>query len=257
MTKQPDKLFRDKLAHYSKPAPLDAWSKIETRLEKKRFPFLRMAVAASFLIVSISAYILWVSTKNNQDLIAENKVEVRDGSDAVEAPFQSSTAAEADPEKTESHSAPQVSADQPADETQGVRDTPIRNSSGRKIVKPIEGTYQEQRMASIADQPLIEDLPIDVPLDIERVGAETGAKAISKEEPIRIVMSIAETNEYLIKNTNSDATSEDKKSSTLKRVLKKASDLKNNQDPFGDLRQMKNELLALNFKSEKQRGQNK
>jgi hypothetical protein len=38
--------------------------------------------------------------------------------------------------------------------------------------------------------------------------------------------------------------------------LQKASDLKSNQDPFGDLREKKNEILALNFKNEK-RGQNK
>jgi hypothetical protein len=40
----------------------------------------------------------------------------------------------------------------------------------------------------------------------------------------------------------------------LKKLLDKAEDM----DPFGDLRQKKNEILALNFRSEKnQRGQNK
>ena len=65
-----------------------------------------------------------------------------------------------------------------------------------------------------------------------------------------------ETNKYLNENALAEATSEEKKSSTLKKLLKKANDLKNNQDPFGDLRQKKNEILALNFKNEK-RGQNK
>ena len=41
------------------------------------------------------------------------------------------------------------------------------------------------------------------------------------------------------------------------KLLKKANDLKNNHDPMGELRQKKNEILALNFKGEKQRGQNK
>jgi hypothetical protein len=69
-------------------------------------------------------------------------------------------------------------------------------------------------------------------------------------------MTVDDTNAYLKKNAEGEATSGSRKTSTLKRVLQKASELKNNdQDPFGDLRQMKNEILALNFKSEKQREQ--
>jgi hypothetical protein len=60
----------------------------------------------------------------------------------------------------------------------------------------------------------------------------------------------------LDKKALAQATSEEKKSSTFKKLLKKANDLKSNQDPFGDLREKKNEILALNFRNEK-RGQNK
>jgi hypothetical protein len=59
---------------------------------------------------------------------------------------------------------------------------------------------------------------------------------------------------YLNKNIDDEATDDDKKQSTLKKLLHKANDLKTNQDPFGDLRQRKNEILALNFKNDK-RGQ--
>jgi hypothetical protein len=55
-----------------------------------------------------------------------------------------------------------------------------------------------------------------------------------------------------------EATPELKKPSTLKKLLDKAYDLKHNQDAFGELRQKKNEILALNFKNEKQqRNQNR
>ena len=53
---------------------------------------------------------------------------------------------------------------------------------------------------------------------------------------------------YLDKKALAEATSDAKKSSTLKKLLDKAYDLKYNQDPFGDLRQKKNEILALNFR---------
>jgi hypothetical protein len=73
---------------------------------------------------------------------------------------------------------------------------------------------------------------------------------------ITLVYSAKEVDDYLDKNALAQATSKDKKPSTLKKLLQKANDLKNNQDPFGELRQKKNEILALNFKNEK-RGQNK
>jgi hypothetical protein len=41
------------------------------------------------------------------------------------------------------------------------------------------------------------------------------------------------------------------------KLLKKANNLTSNQDPLGELRQKKSEILALNFKNDKQRGQNK
>ncbi len=67
-----------------------------------------------------------------------------------------------------------------------------------------------------------------------------------------------EVNEkYLTKRTVSKATSQDDRSSGIKKLLDKANDLKNNQDPFGDLRHMKDEILALNFQSNKKQEQNK
>jgi hypothetical protein len=55
----------------------------------------------------------------------------------------------------------------------------------------------------------------------------------------------------LNKNSLAEATPAEKKPSTFKRVLNKALELKHNQDPIGDLREKKNEILALNFKNEK------
>jgi hypothetical protein len=83
------------------------------------------------------------------------------------------------------------------------------------------------------------------------------ATASAEEQPITLVFTADEADGYLDKKALTEATSDDKKPSTLKKLLKKAHDLKNNQDPLGELRQKKNEILALNFKSEKERGQNK
>jgi CRISPR/Cas system CSM-associated protein Csm2 small subunit len=85
------------------------------------------------------------------------------------------------------------------------------------------------------------------------------AQTTPKEDHgVTLVFTAEEVNEkYLDKKALAEATSNEKKTSMLRKLYDKAYDLKHNQNPFGDLRQKKNEILALNFKSEKQRSQNK
>ncbi|HET6539425.1 MAG TPA: hypothetical protein VFG46_03020, partial [Chryseolinea sp.] len=80
--------------------------------------------------------------------------------------------------------------------------------------------------------------------------------AIKKSSSITITITAEETEKYLDKNAIAEATSKERKSSTFKKLLKKADELTSNQDPFGDLRVKKNEILALEFKNDR-RGQNK
>ena len=93
--------------------------------------------------------------------------------------------------------------------------------------------------------------------DVEPRVEETPIKTEVQPKNITLVYTAKDVEEYLDKKALAEATSDHKKSSTFKKLLKKANDLTSNQDPFGELRQKKNEILALNFKNEKQRGQNK
>jgi hypothetical protein len=95
-------------------------------------------------------------------------------------------------------------------------------------------------------------------VSIEKTTEQAQSKVVLTEGST-LVLNAEEVNEKYLhkKNSEGDATSENKKSSTLQRLLSKVSDLKHNQDPFGELRQKKNEILALNLKSEKQRNQNR
>ena len=80
--------------------------------------------------------------------------------------------------------------------------------------------------------------------------------AVVPERSMTLVFNTRETEAYLDKNSLGEATEDGKDASTFKKLLQKARDLKTNQDPIGDLRLKKNEILALNFKNDK-RGQNK
>ena len=63
-----------------------------------------------------------------------------------------------------------------------------------------------------------------------------------------IVYTAEEVNaRFLRKNVDTQATPEDKKSSGIQKLMGIAHDLKNNENGFGDLRQKKDEILALNF----------
>jgi hypothetical protein len=79
----------------------------------------------------------------------------------------------------------------------------------------------------------------------------------NNERSVTLIFDAEQVNEkFLNKNLIVKATPEEKKPSTLRKLLDKAYDLKHNQDPLGNLRQRKNEIFALNFKNDKQRSEN-
>jgi hypothetical protein len=69
---------------------------------------------------------------------------------------------------------------------------------------------------------------------------------------VTIIFTTEEVNEkYLAKNTDAEATPTSEETSGLRKLLDKAYDLKTNRDFLGELRQKKNEILAMNFKNDK------
>jgi hypothetical protein len=58
MTSPPDKLFRQGLEHYQKPAPGSAWERIESGLDRKRNRIPWMNIAAGLLIVIVTSVVI-------------------------------------------------------------------------------------------------------------------------------------------------------------------------------------------------------
>jgi len=252
MNQQPDKLFREKLKGYQKPAPAPAWEKIAAAQPKKNDNGLWLKIAASLLLLAIATYLLW--PKN--DTIGT----------------QQNILTETSKEQPGDITVPQHKQDQKALTEVNVQNELIakleKPSSKKRTVKRTtlkEEQLPEVTIAQKTNPELAEALPIAeeinkvVPVteSVETAIAEAQFTPAQATENITLVFTANEVNEYLDKKALAQATSDEKKPSTLKKLLKKANDLKNNQDPFGELRQKKNEILALNFKNEKQRGQNK
>lgn len=227
------------------PPPASAWEKISAARDKKKHNGVWLKIAASLLIISGIAYILWpskLSTRGNSDMVANHSPA----------------------------NVPVVTSD--IDSTLANRATVEKIEQGRKIFTPPPSSKQKKQplksnhhapAVAVADVPvkIEDDLIIITPefFEEEQAVATNNVEAKAGEnqnKSITLSYSSEETSKYLNKKELDEATSESTKPSTLKKLLQKAGDLKNNQDPLGDLRQMKNEILALNFKNEK-RGQNK
>ena len=270
MKQQPDKIFHKKLEHYSRPAPELAWDRIESGLNKKRFVYWKLAAAASVVLLLGVGYILMrnetVTTVETQ--VAKQEVTPKHEEENSKSDLPGTITKE---EEKEAQLA-QVESSKPLQEVKddvphSARKRVRENSSKSKEndFTEIEPNVKDEAIPTaiknpsneshIANTPTITDNSSN-PEEPQMTNHQQVYAAASKES-IVLVLTSSDTKEYLIKNDDDDATSDSKKSSTLKRMLKKASELKTNQDPFGDLRQMKNEILALNFKSDKQREQKK
>jgi hypothetical protein len=248
MNQQPDKFFRDKLEHYQKPAPSSAWDKIAAAQTKKNDKGLWLKIAASLLLLTVAGYVLWPSTTS-----VEQPENTLSEIPATQSPSDSTKkqATEDNSINTELNAEAknnlQATAEKKTEKTfSKPRSTP-KNEPERKTVTVVKDEEQPESQ-------IINGNPAVAVESTETIITELNKE--KETQNITLIYSAKEVDEYLDKNALAEATSRDKKPSTLKKLLQKANDLKNNQDPFGELRQKKNEILALNFKNEK-RGQNK
>ena len=245
---QPDNFFREKLADYHKPAPVGAWDKIALSLKKSETKFAWWKVAASLLLLSAMSYVLWLQTSNsNTQPISETKTEIELPSAKSIAPEIDSSVKSLNPEGVQTE---QASPAMPATDKKSLhkgaskpRRVHRKNSSEVAVIVP---SSSEENVQAI-ETPTPETVSDQVVSPVQ---------AIKKSSSITITITAEESEKYLDKNAIAEATSKERKSSTFKKLLKKADELTSNQDPFGDLRGKKNEILALEFKNDR-RGQNK
>jgi len=251
MNQQPDKLFREKLEGYHRQAPELAWDKIDAGIQKKSNKGLYWKIAASLLVVAVASYTLWPSANTNNHVAESTEIITPSKT------FSTKKVEEAIPAKQENVSP----APSPVAKVE-IKSLPVTH----KKVEPVKTEKHQheevvqEKIISEAIAPASEDNTIAM-AEVETLAEQSANASVvttpASQQTVTLVVSAKEADEYLDKKGLAQATSKEKKSSTLKKLLKKADDLANDQDPFGELRQKKNEILALNFKSEKQREQNK
>lgn len=256
MNQQPDKFFRDNLQGYQKSMSPDAWRNLSLQLERKRTFSLWIKVAASLLLLTTAGTFFVIPDDATRAEMATNSVSRTDNTTRS-------------PEKvlTPSYS---PADDRRADETKTTTEpgkAPVQSralpSRRKSPIAPQEPSRQPDELpetdpAHAVHQPLaaMQDKPSGVLASPEEneIPSEHVEVEKSDRKSITLVYSAAEVNaKFLEKKSVAQATPGKDKPSTLKKLLDKAHDLKNNQDAMGGLRQMKNEILAFNFSGDKPR----
>ena len=242
MNQQPDKLFREKLEDYHKPAPASAWDKIEEGLSKKNSMASWFRASAAVVLLAAAAFILWPKpnqTHELQPLLAKApEPEVLKKDEHQESSLMQESAKPATAENVraiETNQTPQKEV---------VPTIPVQQEAQTLMSDEIKVASNDANHADNIVQEVID-------------AVVTSEKTESVDQPVTLVYTAEEVNaKYFKQEAYFQATSDKKKTSTLKRLLNKANDLKNN-DPFGELRQKKNEILALNSITGKQRTETK
>jgi hypothetical protein len=259
MKQQPDNFFSEKLKGLQKTAPPAAWSKIENNLSKKNNRALWLKIAAALLVLATAFTFILVSRNNvgsDQTARLEQQKEQSlpgDSTNSKSSPVKQPVA----PKET---SSPKKKNVEQAKEKKSEKEQK-KKSMERSLERPPSFTSREQSIAetsvnttlpSIADTASATTIPLNASLT-----AVDDQREEKTNTSVKIVYNAADVQKYLNKKSLAEATTDEKKTSTLKKVLDKAYDLKHNQDPLGELRQKKNEILALNFRNDKQRNQNR
>lgn len=262
MNQQPDKLFREKLEGFARPVPASTWSRVEAELDKKNSKGLWLKIAAAVLLLAVAAFVLWptadpspVPTLSEKTSVDKNNVDEKPaGETKKETPEENAVITK----EHATQASPLAESNAP---TKNEQPAPRR----KKIEQPKADVDKDDPAPLIVleEQSISPSETIVAQTVVEEMETTSEQSSIPQHAttstPLRIVYSAEEINDkYLDKKSLAEATSAEKKPSTLRKLIDKAYDLKNNEDPFGDLRQKKNEILALNFKNDKQeRSENK
>jgi hypothetical protein len=227
MTSQPDKLFRDTLENFQRPAPVGAWDKIEQKLAKPNPKIVWLRIAAGIALLTTAAILVWPSENTEQGITKiEEKNQVKKN-DAVQTTVLK--------KETEIK-----------DETK--QSTRTYTAQTKAVTTSIDIKKKEQKsVLPVNDTPSLIDSPETNELVAERVMPE-------EKEPVSrtLVYTADEVNsKFLKKKLPPEATPESKEASGIQKLIGLAYAAKNSEAGLGELRQKKDDLLAFSFGKKK------
>lgn len=228
MTSQPDKLFRDKLESFQRPAPAAAWDRIEQKLEKPASKIVWLRIAAGIVLLSIAAFLLWPAGSSQTVLTKTDGLTPDKRNDAVHKDVP----------------------EQPKEITPELKIvTPVQTHTAsvqKKFQKQIKKQVEPKQNPSSDSVSIILPVP-QTPELIADVQPE-----VKQPVSTTIVYTADDMNsKFLKKKLPPQATSASREASGIQKLIGLAYSAKNSDTGLGDLRQKKDEILTLNFGKKK------
>ncbi len=268
MTSPPDKLFRQGLEDYQKPAPGSAWERIESGLDRKRnrIPWLKVAAGLLILIASTTVILQFNRTdasiatvSKESDIVSSEQLAVSSRQSAVDNSQLNSIV-----ERSRNNQPDLLGEDLPvgertrAERSRSSRNEPSRSSLQSAVRSPQSAVAIQKSVSSIEsiqnetaepDEKRIEPAALS---KVEITTEISMTDNASDSKRTNITYTAEEVNaKYLKKESTGQATPEKKNTSGLQKVIDLALDLKNEGSVLGDIREKKNEWLSINIPSNK------
>jgi hypothetical protein len=229
-----DKFFKDKLEeHQLAPSPM-AWTKVEERLVKKNKTLIWLRWAASIALAGLLTFFLInQQSENEAPALVEMKKEAAPAEmQKPNAVAPAETIAEGS-QKSEEKKEPRVVTNR-------------KNRAPIQVPAKLESTVA-------ALEPL-ETQPVVAMQEPEKTvePAQPEVKEVSKA--VVLIYSLPSRPTVQLDGATL-ASNTDEKQTGIQKLWEAAKDVKNSDNPWGELREAKNELLALDFKKDKNRNQ--
>jgi len=223
MDNRTDQLFKDKLGDQRLPPSAEAWSKVEAGISKKNNLVILWRVAAAFVLFGLltGGWFYWQSGQQDQPQQLVTKPSGTENS-GLEKPLI------AQQEKEENKT--QVAA---VEKTKDIK----------KVKSKITEDTQEKIAAPIPNENLL--------IEETELVAETKKIPFEPQEKLEKPIVIEFTLDPLPTRTLVAQDGKDEKNNAFEKILLKARDIKNGDNELGSLRDVKNELFALDFRKDK------
>lgn len=229
MTSQPDKLFREKLENFQRPAPAAAWDRIEKNLSKPSRTIIWLRIAAGVAILATAAVLVWPAGKNPEALAEiKNKPMVTPVDTVKESQMKKEDAV-------------------------NKQQTPVK----KKIVRDVVPAINHQPVAKVEtpvqkSEQVVKDSAAINPVSQPKELVAEIVTPVKAESSNTIVYTNREVNaKFLKKKLSPEATPEDKDASGIQKLIGLAYAAKNSEGGLADLRQKKDDFLALSFGKKK------
>ncbi|CAN5258537.1 hypothetical protein BH09BAC3_BH09BAC3_20170 [soil metagenome] len=226
-----DELFKEKLTEYSITPSNAAWEKIESDLSKKNNAVLWLRWAAVFVLGAFVLGTILVNREENTLPLAEKVESPANATEDIHnvAPVVAEHNLASDNYVTKKKNKIKKSSQTPA--TYSIIQKEEEEEKEKNIVN---ATSSEETTST-----LVETTVANVTTSNEKLKETT--KSI-------VLVYTLDAIEPTVETPPAEVVSNDKKDSSLKRVINFAKDVKNGDTPFGGIREMKDDLFALELK---------